>query len=437
MGSSTLPFTFIVLNLVFFCFQISLAVDSITRSQTITDGRTLVSKEGSFELGFFSPGSSKSRYLGIWYKKIPDRTVVWVANRRNPINDSYGILAINSRGNVLLLDSSKTVVWCTNSSKQAQNPVLQLLDSGNLVLRDDGKDGSSENYLWQSFDYPSDTLLPDMKIGWDSKSDLNRRLMSWKNSDDPSPGHLVWGLAMNNYPEGVLWRGSEKYYRTAGTGLSNGVGVSGSPDLKTNPVFYFNIVNNDNEHYYIYTLKNNSVISRVTLNQSHDVLQREIWIEAEETWKIYTTLPTDYCDDYGLCGAYGNCIISESPVCQCLKGFKPKSQEKWELTDWSQGCVRSEPLSCHDKHKHGFVRFVGLKIPDTTHSWLNESVNLKECRAKCLDNCSCMAYANSDIRGGGGGCAIWFGDLIDIREFPEAGQDLYIRMAASDLFGII
>jgi hypothetical protein len=176
MGSSTLPFTFIVLNLAFFYFQISLAVDSITRSQTITDGRTLVSKDGSFELGFFSPGSSKSRYLGIWYKKIPDRTVVWVANRRNPINDSYGILAINGRGNVLLLDSSKTVVWCTSSSKQAQNPVMQL-------LRDDGKDGSSENYLWQSFDYPSDTLLPDMKIGWDSKSGLNRRLTSWKNSD--------------------------------------------------------------------------------------------------------------------------------------------------------------------------------------------------------------------------------------------------------------
>jgi hypothetical protein len=112
MGSSTLPFTFIVLNLVFFSFQISLAVDSITRSQTITDGRTLVSKEGSFELGFLSPGSSKSRYLGIWYKKIPYRTVVWVANRRNPIDDSYGTLAINGRGNVLLLDSSKTVVWC-------------------------------------------------------------------------------------------------------------------------------------------------------------------------------------------------------------------------------------------------------------------------------------------------------------------------------------
>jgi hypothetical protein len=108
------------------------------------------------------------------------------------------------------------------------------------------------------------------------------------------------------------------------------------------------------------------------------VLQREIWIEAEETWKIYATLPTYYCDDYGLCGAYKNCITSESPICQCLKGFKPKSQEKWGLMDWSQGCVLNEPLSCHDKHKRGFVKFDGLKILDTTHSWRNESMNLKE-----------------------------------------------------------
>lgn len=426
---NTLPFTIIVLNLVFFFFQISLAVDSITRSETMTDGRTLVSKEGSFELGFFSPGSSTNRYLGIWYKNIPVRAVVWVANRRNPINDSSGILIINGRGNILLVNRSKTVVWSTNSSKHAQNPVLQLLDSGNLVLRDE-KDGNSENYLWQSFDYPSDTLLPDMKVGWDSKSGLNRRLSSWKNSDDPSPGSLVWGLELHNYPEAALWRGSAILYRT---GPSNGIGVSGSPDLKTNPVFDFKIVNNADESYFVYTLKNKTVISRLTLNESHDVLRRETWIEAEKMWKTYATSPKDYCDVYGLCGAYGNCIINESPVCQCLKGFKPKSQEKWELMDWSQGCVHSEPLSCQDKHKHGFVKFVGLKVPDTNHSWLNERMNLKECRAKCLNDCSCMAYTNSDIRGGGSGCAMWFGDLIDIREFSDAGQVLYIRMPASEI----
>jgi hypothetical protein len=34
---------------------------------------------------------------------------------------------------------------------------------------------------------------------------------------------------------------------------------------------------------------------------------------------------------------------------------------------------------------------------------------------------------------GGSGCVLWFGSLVDIREFSEGGQDLYIRMAISEL----
>ncbi|RYQ97036.1 hypothetical protein Ahy_B08g093012 [Arachis hypogaea] len=60
-------------------------------------------------------------------------------------------------------------------------------------------------------------------------------------------------------------------------------------------------------------------------------------------------------------------------------------------------------------------------------------MNLVDCRDKCLRNCSCVAYANSDIRGEGSGCALWFGDLNDLRILPDAGQDLYIRVPASEL----
>ncbi|KAG5047175.1 hypothetical protein JHK86_016581 [Glycine max] len=44
-----------------------------------------------------------------------------------------------------------------------------------------------------------------------------------------------------------------------------------------------------------------------------------------------------------------------------------------------------------------------------------------------------MAYSNSDIRGEGSGCVMWFGDLIDMKQLQTGKQDLYIRMAASEL----
>ena len=56
-----------------------------------------------------------------------------------------------------------------------------------------------------------------------------------------------------------------------------------------------------------------------------------------------------------------------------------------------------------------------------------------------MNNCTCVAYSNTDIRDGGSGCAMWFGDLIDIRQIAltgqdanSLGQDLYIRMPASE-----
>ena len=156
----------------------------------------------------------------------------------------------------------------------------------------------------------------------------------------------------------------------------------------------------------MFELIQNSVITRAVLNQSQ--YKRYMWAEEEKDWSIFLNLPEDECDTYNLCGAYGNCIISESPICQCVEGFKPVSLETGDPEEWSKGCVRSTQLSCQDKDKIGFVKFAGLKMPATTYSWLNESMNLNECKVKCLNNCSCMAYANTDTKDGGSGCAIWF-----------------------------
>lgn len=115
-------------------------------------------------------------------------------------------------------------------------------------------------------------------------------------------------------------------------------------------------------------------------------------------------------------------------MCRCPDGFKPKSPKNWDLMDWSGGCVRNNTPSCNHKDKDDFVNFYSLKLPDTSRSWLAEKLNEEECRAMCLNNCSCVAYTTHDLEGRGGDCVIWYGDLIDVRQISESGEDLFIRI---------
>ncbi|XP_031276456.1 G-type lectin S-receptor-like serine/threonine-protein kinase At4g27290 [Pistacia vera] len=169
----------IIFSFLFSTVTTATTVDTITPGQSIRDGEsTVVSRGQAFELGFFTPGKSRNRYVGIWYKKlsgkVSDRTVIWVANRDIPLSDSSGVLTITQKGFLVLLNSTNGTVWSSTVSKIANNPVAELLESGNLVVKDAKKDDNEDNFLWQSFDYPGDNLLPGMKLGVNLVTGLNR-----------------------------------------------------------------------------------------------------------------------------------------------------------------------------------------------------------------------------------------------------------------------
>ncbi|KAE8734873.1 S-locus lectin protein kinase family protein [Hibiscus syriacus] len=402
--------------------KVSTAIDTISLSESLTDGTTLVSNDGSFALGFFSPGTSNNRYLGIWYHSKPIQTVVWVANRINPINDSTGVLKIESSGRIVL-QIRNTAVWSTDTTASVENPVLQLLDSGNLVVRN-GNDGNPENYLWQSFDYPSDTMLPGMKIGVDLRTGFARRLSAWKNWDDPSPGDLTYGVELEGIPQMGLRKGLQKYSLS---GLWIGNGFSGIRNVRSNPIYDYQFVWNEDEVYYIFSLKNKSVMSRVVLNQTESVRKRYTLKADTRTWMLFSIRPSDNCDKYIVCGPNGNCDNNELPVCQCLTGFRPRWPERWNSSDYSGGCIHSKPLNC--QRGDAFITISKVRSPDITNPWVNKTMNIKECRAQCLRKCSCMAYANLNFT-----CVMWSGNLVDIKQFQSDsdGMDLYIRVPASE-----
>ncbi|KAJ4975583.1 hypothetical protein NE237_000689 [Protea cynaroides] len=401
--------------------------DTITSAESITDGEIVVSTGNNYALGFFSPGNSSYRYMGIWFHKIPEITVVWVANRDNPLNDSSGVVSLAVDGNLIVSssrDQRRRPLWSTNVSISDNTTVLKLHNSGNLVLY---SGGGTNRILWQSFDHPTHILLPGMKSGLDRRTGLNRVLTSWKSKDDPGRGSYSFGFDPRGSPQAILYNGSDRVWRA---GPWNGQRFSGIPQMTQSYIFSYTFVNTVDEFYMIYNIYDSSIFSPFVLAES-GAMQRMTWVERNRRWSTFYSAPTDRCDYYGHCGAYGSCSTEKTAECNCLPGFQPKSPTDWYLTEWTDGCVRKRPLGCGKGD--GFLKLVGLKLPDTSMSLVDKNLSLKECEQGCLNNCSCTAYAPADVTGEGSGCVTWFGNLMDIRYFSNGGDQLYLRVDAVEL----
>ncbi|KAL7243945.1 hypothetical protein ACSBR1_016212 [Camellia fascicularis] len=334
------------------------ATDTLIQSQPISVGQTLISAGKVFELGFFSPGNSGKRYIGLWNKNITVRKIVWVANRENPLpaTDSASSLVIGSGGNLRLLDGMRKTFWSTNVSLPSNKTVAVLLDKG-----------------------------------LNTKTGEKHFLSSWETDNDPSPRTLVLGLTPETPPQLFLWNSSKPYWR------------SGPWDGWT----------------FIGTLK--------TMN----------WDEEKNDWFVSWMAVVNPCDIYGVCGPFGVCSNKNgSPICECLKGFVPKSTEDWSKGNWTGGCVRRTELLCQKNisslanetaQNDGFWKLSGLKLPDHFEYLFNKDYS--GCQQWCVSNCSCVAYAYVT----GIACMVWAGDLVDVQQFSIGGKDLFLRLANSEM----
>ncbi|KAJ9562759.1 hypothetical protein OSB04_007919 [Centaurea solstitialis] len=365
-----------------------MAADTIFMNQTIRDGETIVSAQQSFELGFFSrPNTSENRYLGIWYKRLATDTVAWVANRETPIKN-------------------KT-------------------DSGNLMVIDI-KEDDGNNYIWQSFDHPTDTILSGMKFGWNFERGIATNLTSWKSDDNPSKGPFVAYFNLDGLPQLYQNNGDVIQYRL---GSWNGREYTGRPGPVPSSIYRLEYVSNEREIYIKFEPTNGSVLSRLTVTPS-GITGRFTWVNRTQGWFLFGALNADTCERYGLCGVYGVCDITQSTPCVCLDGFVPKSHAQWDISDWTGGCQREVALDCGVKE--GFRRYRFMKLPDTNRSWYDANMTIEKCNTKCKNECNCTAYATLNVEDGTG-CLLWYTELFDMRTIPRDGQDIYIRMAASEL----
>ncbi|XP_027159122.1 G-type lectin S-receptor-like serine/threonine-protein kinase At4g03230 isoform X1 [Coffea eugenioides] len=415
-------------------FQSCVARDTITFYSLLPDdGTTIISAGKRFELGFFNPEDNinTGRYIGIWYYNLSPRTVVWIANRDEPLPYVSGSFAIVEDGNLKLLDEKGSSYFQTNlESSSPVNRTLKLLDSGNLALID----GTSGNILWQSFAEPTDTFLPGMKM------DEGLKLVSWKDIGNPGTGNFTFQRDQENGLPKIMKGKIAPHWKSD---------QSGSVELPYSVAFFLsNFSRSVNQATYKSSsaypsinpgkgLRNPSTFAntRLLMNSSGEI---QFYSREQDGWSLMWKEPHDACSIYNHCGNYGSCNLKSGGLnCDCLPGFKPVFPDVWNTGDFSGGCERKLAI-CNKPPKPD--RFLNLKLMKVRKPDILLAADREDtCRQEnCLSDCACQAYyyAAFDIRSrnnsGGSSCLIWTSELTNLQEeCVDGGHNLSIRIPVS------
>ncbi|KAG5224931.1 G-type lectin S-receptor serine/threonine-protein kinase [Salix suchowensis] len=395
-----------------------MAGDNMTSSTPLRDekGDTLVSAGERFELGFFTPHDRNDgkKYLGIWYYRYMPRTVVWVANRENPVDNSTGVFSLGKDGNLQLMDASGASYWSTRMNSSSVSFIL-IQEVAN-----------SSAILWQSFANPTDTFLPGMKL------DMNMTLTSWKSPFDPAPGDFKFQLDGRENQYIIMRNGSIPYWKSAVSGSF--LKSDGRLWLVSNLLMYSRPLGNTTTKESLY-----DNITSTALNYSNTKLvmnfdgQIQFFLWRNASWILYWLEPSDRCSFFDACGTFGSCNSLNRMLCKCLPGFQPKSPDNWKSGNFSEGCERISPLCNKEVAVESFLELKMMKAgkADDEFDYSDEY----ECFNKCLSRCECQAYSYQKAEKGDNiTCWIWLKDLNNIQEDPFGrGRDLNVRVPSSTL----
>ncbi|KAL6844531.1 hypothetical protein ACP4OV_026204 [Aristida adscensionis] len=398
--------------------------DQLSQTNPLYPGDMLISKGRAFALGFFSPTSSnKTLYIGIWYYNILRPDPVCVANRNNPITSPSSAKLAITNNQLVLSNSEGRTLWTTANSATTggAGAIAVLLNSGNFVLR-----SANGTVVWQSFDHPTATLLPTMRVLLSYNGHVATRLFPWKGPADPSTGDFSSSIDPSSNLQFFIWNLTQPYCRIT---FLDDVSTFGGSSTNTSSILYQSMVSTGTggEFYYTYKVSDGSPYMRVFFEFTGK-MKILSWNNSTSSWISVFERPSASCDLYASCGPFGYCDNTKAvPTCWCLDGFEPV-----DSLDFSRGCQRKQALKCGEEDH--FLILPGMKVPDKFLDIRNRSFD--QCASECSRNCSCTAYAYINTSNVGtlaatSRCLVWIGDLIDTGKATSFGHDLYLRLARS------
>ncbi|XP_031397144.1 G-type lectin S-receptor-like serine/threonine-protein kinase SD2-2 [Punica granatum] len=381
----------------------------------IRGNSTILSDNGTFELGFFSTNDD-SWFLGIRYASIPIPTYVWVANRENPIkNLASATLGMTETGRLAVKESGNAgFVWQSENSEPSSK--MRLLDTGNLVLLSE-----EMNIVWQSFDFPTDTWLPGMNLTKD------RSLVSWRSLADPSPGFYTLRLKPPGYGEFELVYNASECYWSSGHWTGNA--FTNVPEMTIPYIYRFHFddpFKPSASFGYTETSLDSALKPPLTRFQvdPNGQLMQYTWSSQTENWNTFWKEPENQCRVYGLCGSLGFCSSRTLRPCECLSGFMPMDEIGWTSGDYSKGCRRKSNSPCEEDdvfEELGVMGFEGEVVESFSGS-------KSSCEKSCLSNCSCVGLSHNEKTSL---CKNIYGSLLNLRNLssnPLLEGILFVRV---------
>ncbi|XP_031387433.1 G-type lectin S-receptor-like serine/threonine-protein kinase LECRK4 [Punica granatum] len=353
-----------------------------------------LSPSGDFAFGFSQVENNDTFLLTMWFDKIPEKTIVWLNKEIGPVPRGSRLEVTSDRG-LVINDQKGGFLWSTDTVVSRVTHGF-FEDSGNFGLRDEYFETT-----WETFDNPTDTILPGQEIRKNGVILISRGLGSNVSGEGRFRLYLknrTVQLKTVNLPGNYE---NEPYYSSNGS------------DASTSPA---RAVGFNRSTGYIYILRQNGVQSPlnpgIKVVSSQDYYLRAtlefdgVFIQysypknvsaGERKWSAIWLVPDNICvssfmtKGSGVCGYNRICRlgVDHRPNCECPRGFSLLDQSddyRGCIPSFSQGCEVSGPSSTQDEFVLDEV--ANIDWPTTDYEVL-QPFREDECKDACLRDCMC------------------------------------------------
>ncbi|KAL7582747.1 hypothetical protein Lser_V15G42689 [Lactuca serriola] len=372
------------------------------------DSHFITSPDNTFTCGFYG-FQTNAYWFAIWFTNSKERTVVWTANSNKPVNGHGSKLTLETNGAMVLTDVDGTFVWETNPTSTDVDRVV-LLNTGNLVLMN-----NKDQILWQSFDYPTDTLLPSQSLT------RSKSLISAFSKESFQPGYFSLSYGSNNVltmfydgPEisSVYWPSPDPSFNVWAYGRT--------PFNNTRYAFFndLGVFNSSDGLQFNSSDMGFGIRRRLTMDYDGNLRFYSL-NESTGLWSISWQAISQSCNIHGICGRNGVCVYGDKPECSC-----PPHYEWSDPNDLGKGCKPTFNNTCGKSATFGFVP---MQHTDYYGFDLNFSsrISFESCKDICLGDCRCEAFG---YRLTGEGTCYVKSDLFNGYQYPNFPATMYFKV---------